>query len=253
MTEIQELLDIMKAIRTKCPWDAKQTHESLKRYMVEEAYETLDAIEQNDADHLKKELGDLLLQIVFHSQIASEKDAFNFKDVVKQISEKMVERHPHVFRSDKKVTAEEVMNNWEKNKHKNEKRESILSGIPNHLPALLKAQRMQDKAASVGFDWEKTEQVIEKLEEEITEFKKAVKNNNVNEIENEFGDILFTIVNLSRFSNIIAEEALQKVNEKFKKRFNYIEKKLNNNPQKISESTIESLDALWDEAKEYEK
>ena len=221
--------------------------------MVEEVYEALDAIEQNDADHLKKELGDLLLQIVFHSQIASEKNAFSFKDVVEQISKKMVERHPHVFKSDKKVTAEEVMKNWEKNKHKNENRKSLLSGIPNHLPALLKAQRMQDKAASVGFDWEKTEQVIEKLEEEITEFKKAVKNKDLQEVENEFGDILFTIVNLSRFSNVIAEEALQKVNEKFRKRFNFIEEKLNNDPQKISETTMESLDALWEQAKEFEK
>ena len=162
----------------------------------------------------------------------------------------MVDRHPHVFLNYKKVSAEEVMNNWEKNKHKNENRQSILSGIPNHLPALLKAQRMQDKAASVGFDWDKVEQVIEKLEEEISEFKKAVANNKVNEIENEFGDILFTIVNLSRFSNIIAEEALQNVNKKFKKRFNYLEKKLNNNPQNISNASMESLDALWEQAKE---
>jgi nucleoside triphosphate diphosphatase len=252
MTEINELLRIMKEIREKCPWDARQTHESLKRYLVEEAYETLDAIDQNDPDHLKKELGDLLLQIVFHSQLAAEKKAFEFKDVVKTISDKMIERHPHVFLNDKKVSAEEVMNNWEKNKHKNEKRTSILSGIPMHLPALLKAQRMQDKAASVGFDWEKTEHVIDKLEEEISEFKKALKNNNQAEIENEFGDILFTIVNLSRFSNIIAEEALQKVNEKFKKRFNYIEKELGNNPQNISNASMERLDALWQQAKDFD-
>ena len=250
MTEIQELLNIMKEIRQKCPWDARQTHNSLKRYMVEEAYEALDAIEQNDPDHLKKELGDLLLQIVFHSEIASERGEFKFNDVVKSISEKMVERHPHVFASDNEVTAEEVMNNWEKNKHKSENRESILSGLPNHLPALLKAQRMQDKAASVGFDWERTEQVIEKLEEEISEFKQAIKTNNRKEIETEFGDILFTIVNLSRFNNIIAEEALQKVNTKFKKRFNFIEQKLNNDPQQIADATMESLDALWEQAKE---
>jgi len=252
MSEIQELLKIMEAIREKCPWDAKQTHDSLKRYMVEEAYEALDAIDQKDAEHLKKELGDLLLQIVFHSQIASEKKEFEFKDVVKAISEKMVERHPHVFLSDKKVSAEHVMDNWEKNKHKSEKRTSILSGIPNHLPALLRAQRMQDKAASVGFDWQRAEQVVEKLEEEIGEFKKAVKSNNNKQIENEFGDILFTIVNLSRFSNLIAEEALQKVNEKFRKRFNYIEQKLGNDPQKISESSMENLDALWEQAKDYD-
>ena len=252
MKEIQQLLEIMKAIREKCPWDAKQTHESLKRYMVEEVYEALDAIEQNDADHLKNELGDLLLQIVFHSQIASEKNEFNFKDVIKTISNKMVDRHPHVFLSDKKISAEEVMNNWEKNKHKKENRQSILSGIPNHLPALLKAQRMQDKAASVGFDWEKVEQVIEKLEEEIAEFKRAVKRKDTREIENEFGDILFTIVNLSRFNNIIAEEALQRVNKKFRKRFNYIEKKMNNNPQNISDASMESLDALWEQAKDYD-
>lgn len=252
MTEIQELLNIMKEIRQKCPWDARQTHDSLKRYMVEEAYEALDAIEQNDPDHLKKELGDLLLQIVFHSEIASERGEFNFNDVVKAISQKMVERHPHVFASDKDVTAEEVLNNWEKNKHKSENRGSILSGLPNHLPALLKAQRIQDKAASVGFDWEREEQVIEKLEEEIFEFKQAINKNDRTEIENEFGDILFTIVNLSRFNNIIAEEALQKVNTKFKKRFNFIEQKLNNDPQKIADATIESLDTLWEQAKENE-
>jgi tetrapyrrole methylase family protein / MazG family protein len=252
MNEIQELLEIMEAIRGKCPWDAKQTHDSLKRYMVEEAYEVLDAIDQKDADHLKKELGDLLLQIVFHSKIASEKDEFEFKDVVKTISDKMIERHPHVFLSDKKVSAEEVMDNWEKNKHKNENRTSILSGIPNHLPALLKAQRMQDKAASVGFDWQKAEQVVEKLEEEIAEFKRAVKSKDERRIENEFGDIMFTIVNLSRFSNIIAEEALQKVNEKFRKRFNFIEQKLGNDPQKISETSMEQLDALWEKAKDYD-
>jgi len=252
MSEIQELLNIMSAIREKCPWDAKQTHNSLKRYMVEEVYEALDAIDQNDADHLKKELGDLLLQIVFHSQIASEKNEFEFKDVVKTISDKMVERHPHVFLSDKKVSAKHVMDNWEKNKHKNENRASILSGIPNHLPALLKAQRLQDKASSVGFDWQRVEQVIEKLEEEISEFKKAVKSKKSKQIENEFGDILFTIVNLSRFSNLIAEEALQKVNEKFRKRFNYIEQKMGNDPQKISETSVEYLDVLWEQAKDNE-
>lgn len=250
MKEIQELLNIMQQIRQKCPWDAKQTHDSLKRYMVEEVYEALEAIDQSDSEHLKKELGDLLLQIVFHSQIAAEKGDFEFRDVVKTISAKMIERHPHVFMSNKKVSAEEVQNNWEKNKHKNENRKSILSGIPNHLPALLKAQRMQDKAASVGFDWKKIEQVIEKLEEELSEFKKAVKKNDPSEIENEFGDILFTIVNLSRFKSIVAEEALQKVNQKFRKRFNYIEKKLNNNPQNIVDSTMENLDALWEQAKE---
>ncbi len=252
MQEINRLLNIMKEIRQKCPWDAKQNHDSLKRYLLEEAYETIEVIDHKDMDGLKNELGDILLQIVFHSEIASEKDAFNFNDVAKTISDKMVERHPHVFQTNGKISAEEVQENWEKNKHKKENRNSILSGVPIHLPALLKAQRLQDKASSVGFDWDQIEDVISKLEEEVLEFKQAVKEKDKSNIEKEFGDILFTLVNISRFTNVISEDALQKANTKFIKRFNFIEKYFKNDPEKISAATTTELDTLWEESKDFD-
>ncbi len=239
----------MKQIRQNCPWDARQTHESLKRYLLEETYEALEAIDHNSPNELKKELGDLLLQIAFHSEIASEEKHFDFNDVAKSIADKMYDRHPHVFQKDKDVTAEEVQQNWEKTKHSQENRKSILSGVPNQLPALLKAQRLQDKAASVGFDWEKVEQVIEKLEEEIAEFKDALKNKNHEEIENEFGDVLFSLVNISRFLKVVSEEALQKTNKKFIKRFKYMEDKFNNLPGKMSETALAELEQIWQESK----
>lgn len=243
----------MNEIRQKCPWDNKQTHESLKRYMVEEAYETMEAIDHNNPQELKKELGDLLLQIIFHCQIASEKDQFNFYDVTKAIADKMYERHPHVFQNDKKISAEQVQKNWEKNKHTIEKRNSILSGIPKFLPALLKAQRLQDKASSVGFDWDKSAEVISKIEEELAELKIAIENQKQDEIENEFGDLLFSLVNISRFLNITSESALQKTNEKFINRFKYIENYFGNNPEKISNSSLDELELLWQKAKETDK
>ncbi len=252
MKEMERLLGIMKEIRTKCPWDAKQTHDSLKRYLLEEAYETIEMIDQKNMSSLKSELGDILLQIVFHSEIASENNSFEFKDVANAISDKMIERHPHVFQENGTVSAEEVQKNWEKNKRKNENRDSILSGIPIHLPALLKAQRLQDKASSVGFDWDKTGQVIEKLEEEIAEFKQAIKENNELNIEKEFGDILFTLVNISRFTNVISEDALHKTNMKFIKRFSYIEKQFNNNPEKMAAASMRDLDILWEKSKDFE-
>ncbi|KAA3609791.1 MAG: nucleoside triphosphate pyrophosphohydrolase [Calditrichaeota bacterium] len=252
MKEMERLLGIMKDIRQNCPWDAKQTHDSLKRYLLEEAYETIEVIDQKNMDSLKSELGDILLQIVFHSEIASENNSFTFKDVVNAISDKMVERHPHVFQENGKVTAEEVQENWEKNKHKKEKRESILSGIPIYLPALLKAQRLQDKASSIGFDWDEINDVIKKLEEEVSEFKVAVKENNSLNIEKEFGDILFTLVNISRFTNVISEDALHKTNTKFIKRFNFIEKQFNNNPEKMSAASMKELDTLWEKSKDFD-
>jgi MazG family protein len=239
----------MKEIRNECPWDAKQTHESLKRYLLEETYETLEAIDNNHPDELKKELGDLLLQIAFHSEIASEKKHFDFNDVAKSIADKMYERHPHVFQTDKNVSADEVQKNWETAKHSQENRASLLSGLPKHLPALLKAQRMQDKASSVGFDWENMGRVIEKIEEELAELKEALKNKDRSEIENEFGDVLFSLVNISRYIGVVSEEALQKTNDKFIKRFNYIEKHFDNRPEKISEATLEELEHLWQKSK----
>ncbi len=252
MKEMERLLSIMAEIRQKCPWDAKQTHESLKRYLLEEAYETIEVIDENDMDSLKGELGDILLQIVFHSEIASEKNIFAFKDVVNAISDKMVERHPHVFKEKGAVSADQVQENWERNKHKKEKRDSILSGVPKHLPALLKAQRLQDKASTIGFDWDSVGDVIEKLEEEIAEFKQAIKENDENQIENEFGDILFTLVNLSRFTKVISEDALHKANRKFIKRFNFMENYFNNDPEKMSTASLQELDLLWEKSKDFE-
>ena len=252
MKEMERLLSIMKEIRQKCPWDAKQTHDSLKRYLLEEAYETIEVIDQKNMDSLKSELGDILLQLVFHSEIAAENNSFTFKDVVNAISDKMVERHPHVFQENGTITADEVQKNWEKNKHKSEKRDSILSGVPIHLPALLKAQRLQDKASTVGFDWDKTIDVIDKLEEELSEFKQAIKENNNSNIEKEFGDILFTLVNISRFTNVISEDALHKANTKFIKRFNYLEKQFHNNPEKMSAASMNELDELWEKSKDFD-
>ncbi|MCB0282834.1 MAG: nucleoside triphosphate pyrophosphohydrolase [Calditrichae bacterium] len=253
MREIDKLLNIMTELRSKCPWDAKQTHESLKRYLLEESYETLEAIDNQDQEHLKNELGDLLLQIVFHSQIASEKNHFQFKDVVDFISQKMIDRHPHVFGENENISAEEVQNNWEKNKHKNENRRSLLSGIPRHVPALLKAQRMQEKASTIGFDWNSSLQVLEKLEEEINELKEAIIADNEAQKFEEMGDLLFTIVNLSRFLNIVAEEALVKSTDKFRRRFEFIEKHYNNDVEELSAASMKELDALWEKAKEKEK
>ena len=246
---IDKLLEIMKQLRSECPWDAKQTHKSLKPYLLEEAYEVLETIDKQEWDKLASELGDLLLQVVFHSQLGSEKGYFDFNDVVRSISDKLIERHPHVF-GDKTVhSAEEVQNNWEHTKHAAEKRPSILSGIPKFMPALLQAQRLQEKAATVGFEWDNIEQVIDKIEEELQEFKEAYRDNNKQELFDEFGDLLFSLVNLSRYLHINSEDSLRKTNNKFIQRFNYIEDQYNNNPAAMKQASLEELDNYWDEAK----
>ena len=246
---IDKLLDIMKRLRKECPWDAKQTHESLKPYLLEETYEVLETIDKQQWDKLASELGDILLQVVFHSQLGNEKGYFDFNDVVRLISEKLVERHPHVF-GDKTVhSAEEVQNNWEHTKHAAENRSSILSGIPQFMPALLQAQRLQEKAATVGFEWDDIKQVIDKIEEELEEFKEAYRNNNKNELFDEFGDLLFSLVNLSRYLKINSEDSLRKTNNKFIQRFNYIEDQYNNNPAAMKQASLEELDNYWNEAK----
>jgi MazG family protein len=249
VNSVDKLLDIMKRLRSECPWDARQTHESLKPYLLEEAYEVLETIDKQEWDKLASELGDLLLQVVFHSQLGSEKGYFDFNDVVRLISEKLIERHPHVF-GDKTVhSAEEVQNNWEHTKHAAENRSSILSGIPKFMPALLQAQRLQEKAATVGFEWDNIEQVIDKIEEELEEFKEAYHNNNKNELFDEYGDLLFSLVNLSRYLNINSEDSLRKTNNKFIRRFNYIEYQYNNNPAAMKLASLEELDNYWNEAK----
>ncbi len=249
---MDQLLEIMKRLRKECPWDAKQTHESLKRFLIEEAYEVLDSIDTESWDELSGELGDLLLQIVFHSEIASENGLFKFDDVVNKISNKLVNRHPHVF-SDKSLnTAKEVQQNWEQTKVENEDRTSLLEGIPSSAPALIKAQRLQDKAASVGFDWPEISPVFEKVEEEFQELMQAYRSKDNDKIKNEFGDLIFAMVNLGRFMKIDAENALNLSNKKFVRRFNFIEKKYNNNVSEMKKASLEEMDTFWNEAKKYE-
>jgi len=249
MQELEKLLGIMKRLRKECPWDAKQDHKSLKRYLIEECYEVIETIDAQDYNKMKGELGDVLLQLVFHSAIAEENQAFTFRDIITAISDKMIERHPHIY-GDKSVhSASEVQDNWEKIKHKNESRQSIVEGIPSALPSLIKAQRMQEKAASVGFDWERSDEIIDKLAEEIAEFREASAQKSQANIEAEFGDILFTLVNLARKLNISADNALEVTNKKFIQRFQYIEKMLDYDQAKLESSSLEILDKLWNEAK----
>ena len=250
---MDQLLEIMKRLRKECPWDAKQTHDSLKRFLIEEAYEVLDSIDSENWDELSFELGDLLLQIVFHSEIASENGLFKFDDVVNKISNKLVDRHPHVFGDRSLNTSKEVQQNWEQTKVENEDRTSLLEGVPNSAPALLKAQRLQDKAASVGFDWPEITPVFEKVEEEFQELMEAYRSKDNNKIKNEFGDLVFAMVNLGRFMKIDAENALNLSNKKFVRRFNFIEKKYNNDVSEMKKASLEEMDAHWNEAKKYEK
>ena len=251
-SSMDRLLEIMKRLRKECPWDAKQTHDSLKRFLIEETYEVLDAIDSKNWDELSGELGDLLLQIVFHSEIAAENGFFKFDDVVDKISAKLIARHPHVFADKPLNTAAEVKQNWEQTKVENEDRTSLLEGIPNSAPALLKAQRLQDKAASVGFDWPETAPVIEKVEEEFQELVEAYRSKDKDKIKNEYGDLIFAIVNLGRFLKVDAENALNLSNKKFIRRFNYIEKKYNNDVSEMKKASLEEMDAHWDDAKSYE-
>ena len=247
--KVEHLLKVMKRLRSECPWDAKQTHHSLKPYLLEEAYEVLETIDFENWESLPSELGDLLLQIVFHSEIASEAGHFNFEDVVDHITTKLVERHPHVF-GDKKVhSSKQVQENWEHTKVKSENRTSILSGIPKAAPALLQAQRLQEKAATVGFDWPEIEPVLHKIEEEIGELKEAIAGGKLDLAKGELGDLIFGIVNMSRFLKINAEDALRMTNEKFVDRFQYIEEKYGNEPSEMKKASLEELDMHWNDAK----
>ncbi|MDA3838312.1 MAG: nucleoside triphosphate pyrophosphohydrolase [Candidatus Delongbacteria bacterium] len=256
MDQIQRLIDIMKELRDKehgCPWDLEQTPTTLKKYILEEAYEVIEAIEDNNKDELKKELGDLLLQIVFQSQIADENKDFNFEDVARSISEKLIRRHPHIFGEKKKLTPEEVKNNWELIKKDKEGKKRILDGVPKSYNALLRSLRIQEKVASVGFEWNNSVDIIEKIKEEMSELEEGIKNNDIPNIEEEFGDLLFVMVNLSKRLNVNPEDALQKANNKFISRFNHIEKKVEDNGEKVRDKSLEELDFFWDEAKRIER
>mgnify|MGYP000087220808 CR=1 FL=1 len=254
--DFDKLVEIMEALRAEdgCPWDREQTRQSLKPFLMEEAYELLEAIEEDDPAKIKEELGDLLFQIVFHARIAGEKGEFDMQDVIEAISGKMVSRHPHVFGGKRLRTADEVLDRWVEHKRQEGKlKESILEGIPGNLPSLLKAHRVQERVSRAGFDWEKAEDVIEKVENEFDEFKSALKGGDEGEVEEEFGDFLFTLVNLSRFIDINPEEALRKTISRFIRRFSYIETSAKREGSALSDYTLEEMDHLWEEAKKAEK
>jgi MazG family protein len=242
------LLTVMDQLRAQCPWDKKQTMQSLRHLTIEETYELGDAILDNDLKEIKGELGDLLLHIVFYAKIGSETNAFDIADVANTICEKLIHRHPHIY-SDVKVKDEaEVKQNWEKLKLK-EGKKSVLEGVPKSLPALVKASRIQEKVAGVGFDWEESHQVWEKVEEELKEFKAEVANSNQDTMENEFGDVLFSMINYARFLKINPENALEKTNKKFTKRFQYLESKAKALNKSLSDMTLTEMDVFWEEAK----
>ena len=246
------LLDIMDELREKCPWDKKQTMESLRHLTIEETYELGDAILDNDLNEIRKELGDLLLHIVFYAKIGSESNDFDIADVINGINEKLISRHPHVFGDVVAETEEQVAKNWEQLKLK-EGKNSILEGVPKSLPALVKASRIQDKAASAGFDWDRSEQVFEKVQEEIDELHQEVKLADQKRIEAEFGDVLFSLINYARFINVDPESALERTNKKFIKRFQYLETEAKKNGESLKDMTLAQMDVYWNQSKEYFK
>jgi len=244
--EFTRLVEVMKKLRSKsgCPWDKKQTHKTLLPYLLEESYELIEAINNNDAKEVKEELGDVLLQVFFHAQIASERDGFDIYDVAAGLNNKLITRHPHVFGSVKGLkSSRNVRDYWEKNKKEAKNRKSVTDGVPKALPALLRARRLQSKAASTGFKWGNKERIMNKVKEEYAEVKKAVKRRKKREIEEEIGDLIFTLVSLAYYHKINPEEALQKTNRKFIKRFGKIEKKIDKNTGQ------KEMLALWEKTK----
>jgi XTP/dITP diphosphohydrolase len=242
------LLDIMDDLRAKCPWDKKQTLESLRHLTIEETYELGDAILEKDMDELKGEIGDLMLHMVFYSKIASETKDFDIADVLTAICDKLVHRHPHIYGDVEVANEEEVKANWEALKLK-EGKKSVLQGVPKSLPAIVKATRIQDKARGVGFDWEKPQQVWEKVEEELQEFKEVADQKDQDAIESEYGDLLFSLINFARFKDIDPELALEKTNKKFIKRFQHLEMRAKDLGKNLSDMTLAEMDIYWEEAK----
>lgn len=240
----------MDQLRAECPWDKKQTMESLRHLTIEEVYELGDAILNHDMPNIMKELGDLMLHIIFYSKIASEQSAFDIADVMNGESEKLTHRHPHIYGDIKVSGAEEVSQNWEQLKLKEGNDKSVLGGVPVSLPALIKAMRIQEKARSAGFDWEKPEQVWEKVLEELNEFKSECLKDNADKMNAEFGDLLFSLINYARFLNINPEEALERTNLKFIKRFNYLESRSKADGKNLKEMSLEEMDEYWNQAKE---
>ncbi len=248
------LLDIMDELREKCPWDKKQTFESLRPNNIEETYELCDAIMKKDMNDIRKELGDVLLHVVFYSKLASETNTFDIADVCNSLCEKLIFRHPHVFGDGAAKTAGEVEQTWEQIKRKEKDgNKSVLSGVPEALPALIKAYRIQDKARNVGFDWEDRSQVWEKVYEEIEEWKAEVEKGDKEKMEEEFGDVLFSLINTARLYKINPENALEKTNRKFIRRFNYLEEHTLKEGKELKNMTLEEMDEYWNEAKRLEK
>ena len=242
------LLDIMDDLREQCPWDKKQTFESLRHLTIEETYELGDAILNNDLSEIKKELGDLLLHIIFYAKLGSEENAFDIADVANEICEKLIHRHPHIYGSISVEDEDEVKKNWEKMKLK-EGKKSILEGVPNTLPALVKSQRVQEKAASVGFDWENKKQVWYKFREELKELDQALDSKKEDAIEDEFGDVLFSLINYARFIKVNPESALERTNKKFIKRFQHIESMAKKSNRSIENLTLVEMESYWKQAK----
>ncbi|MGB5507803.1 nucleoside triphosphate pyrophosphohydrolase [Robiginitalea sp.] len=251
LAAFDRLLTIMDELRAQCPWDKKQTMESLRHLTIEETYELGEAILEGDLEEVKKELGDLLLHIVFYAKIGSETNDFDMADVATDISEKLIRRHPHIY-GDTRVTGEdEVKANWEKIKL-SEGKKSVLEGVPQSLPALVKANRIQEKVAGVGFDWERPEQVLEKVKEEIGELERELDGGEPEKIESELGDVLFSLVNYSRFLGINPENALERTNKKFMNRFKYLEARAKEAGKSLSEMSLAEMDQFWEAAKSYE-
>ncbi|ADY27896.1 MULTISPECIES: nucleoside triphosphate pyrophosphohydrolase [Cellulophaga] len=245
---IDRLLTIMEELREQCPWDKKQTLQTLRHLTIEETYELGDAILDNNLEEVKKELGDLLLHIVFYAKIGSETNDFDIADVANEICDKLIHRHPHIYGDVKVEDEEEVKRNWEKLKLK-EGKKSVLEGVPKSLPALVKASRIQDKVAGVGFDWEEPQQVFEKVQEELAELQEEVNDANQDKIEAEFGDVLFSMINYARFLKVNPEDALERTNKKFIKRFQYLETKAKEMGKSLQDMTLAEMDVFWNQAK----
>lgn len=258
----QKLVEVMERLRGKkgCPWDKEQTRDSLKPFLLEEAHEVLEAIEEGDTEILKEELGDLLFQVIFHAQIAKERGEFNIEEVLTELTNKMVRRHPHVFSAKggkvKAATTQEVLSRWEELKHqehRNRKRKSVLDGVPKGLPALMRAHQLQARAARLGFDWPDIKPVWDKVHEEVKELESSLREEDAEAIEAEVGDLFFVLVNLSRFMKVNPEDALRKANHRFMERFHYMEKKAKRSGRALSAMTLSEMDRLWKEAKAHSK
>jgi MazG family protein len=249
--EFVKLLEIIDELREKCPWDKKQTNESLRKLTIEETYELADAISSGSEDGIKNELGDLMLHLVFYAKIGTENGSFTMEDVLKGINKKLIYRHPHVFGDVKVSGASQVEENWEQLKIKeNNGYKAVLSGVPSSLPAIIKANRIQEKVRGVGFDWEKREQIWDKVLEEINELKEEIENHNTESIESELGDVLFSIINASRLYGIDPESALEKTNRKFIKRFNYLENETIRKGKSLHDMSLDEMNVIWEKAKE---